>query len=359
MRCFTGVVSFGVVILGALMCALAGAQESGINGHREFPGLLPAYEEKFFESVFQGSVLTLAPGIRSEVTERDYVEAWEGNKPNLVAQLPRVILRFHRPRAEKSSQEGEHFTFDISVDFFRDSIVVKTSHPASAKQSSGYRFPLGATEQWKAYIPGEEDTGMAVLMPQVALQGQYVRGLMVCPRKLFRLKQGNNHIEEAYIDSGYRLLRALFSARGEASGNTVSGGGIGFAGASILTSPNIARSVEYEDRAFMRDPQIKVQYLPFASEQLVEDAGDTPITAGIESRVEFHRPSGHRRVSSSSEVAWIKEFQLAKDSPWYIRRKKDSIRVAPGSCYLLMKERVIEHHFSKEPLALPPRLQPD
>lgn len=164
-----------------------------------------------------------------------------------------------------------------------------------------------------------------------------------------------------FVESPYKLSRVLVSAKASVQGQALSGGDLGLARASIVTSPNIPRPLAWTDESYAVDPRVSLSYVPIANEQRDDIDPDGAVVAGIEARLELQRAAGFKRTSIQQSVLWFKEFLLGSEEPWFIRLRRDQppSRVAPGRCYSLLSERLVEQRFTKEPFVLPEQLGGD
>lgn len=326
------------------------------NAHVNFESLDPIKKQQVLAAILGGTALPKFEGLRHVFEERSHMEAWEGNWPELKARVDKLIIRMRRATPEEDGRQRVD-SFELSVEFEAKQTVVRSNAVRRAKYRGGVALP--GSQEWRVFIGGTSQAGVALLSPEFAPAADQMRALLFCPRYIETQRMEGGKKQSWLADSGYRLNRALFAVSGEAHGRALSGIDIGLARAAILTTPNIPRSVEYFDETYMKDPRISLVYRPYTSEILTEHGEQEAITAAIQASIEFQRASGHRRLSTARNIVWIQEVELQLGQEWFANVDDSSkMAVASGACYLILGESSLEHRFSREKFKLPPRLQP-
>lgn len=310
------------------------------------------------QSALRDRVFSLPPESNEIFADRDLRSAWDGNHPELVTALNRTILRFRNSvQSNSDSDSTVPPWFDVVIEFGTRELLVRTSHPRNRHMAAGIRVPLIQTEQWRMFIEGERNTGVAILIPRTVASGQSARSLIVCPRYAYHFKRGRMS-ETALVDSGYRLERTLYAFSGSLNANVLSSGKVGVARGWVLTTPNVQRSRGFFDEAYGIDPRVSLNYLPITTEQVADVETDGSFSAGIQLQVELQRLAGFKRNSMAREVMWIKQFDLTNEQPWFVKlRASLAAQVAPGACYLLLTQKETESRFTRGEFSLPERLQ--
>jgi|GEM_PF-5001516 len=323
-------------------------------GHIVFAELNADVEKEVMGALLSGQTLPFIPAVKEVYSDKADFEAWEGNRPELKAELKRIIVCFRRPSSLRTEPEGIE-SFDVILEFQPKDLIARISHPRQRRYRGGMR--LAFSQPWGVFLEGVKDTSVAVLTAQSVPEEEQRRALLLCPRSR-REFRSEGKVQNWLMDSGYRFSRGLFSVSAAVEGRALSGGNIGLARGSILTSPNISRAEEYFDQVYMRDPRISLNYRPYVGEIVAAQAESRGITAGVEVRIEFQRSSGHKRLSTLRDVVWIKEVAMEQGQEWWaVGPDRTQVPVAGGICYLVLKEKTAEHRFSREPFELPARLK--
>ena len=312
----------------------------------------------FLDSVFNDRLLEGMSAAKETYGEAAEYEAWQGNKPQLSAEVTKIVARFRQP-PRFDREATDLITFDVSIEFRRSegTTIVRTGLPLSPALRGGVRCHLSDKKQFRLFIEGANNTGLAVIMPRVDVKGQFPGAVFMCPRYL-ALPKGSSRSAPRLVDSEYRLFRTFFAVAGEAQGQALSGVGIGLARASLLTSPNTPRSEEYEDETYAKDPEVSVSYKPYKKENLQDKDESGDIVAGIQAAVELQRPAGFKKLSVLRDVVWVKQVMLESETPLStLTERGEEVAIGRGACYIVLTERSMEHRYSRDNFELPERLQ--
>lgn len=326
------------------------------EGHMASSQMPVDLEQEIARSIFQGGI---APKANEEVSfspDKALQEAWEGNNPQVTAQVSGTVLRFRRSPDDLRGESGPDF-FELLINYRGRELVVRSTTAKRIEFKSGLRLPARTDSFWHIYIEGTAHAGILFISPPSIDQ---IGAFLACPRYAYKYRTSNKgRWQLAFVDSGYRVNRAMFSATAIAKGKALSGGGIGLARAAISTSPTLPRSQEFKDEAYLRDPRIELEYHPYTSEVVRDIEMDGEIVAGIQSELTFQRPSGHKSHTIARSTTWVKEYPITQEQilQVLIGKKTLTSTLAQGPCYLIVQKNITERHFSREPLELPERLR--
>ncbi|RIL12184.1 MAG: hypothetical protein DCC75_00865 [Proteobacteria bacterium] len=344
-----------LILLGAQLQA----EDTEVSHHAEpgrlvVPNLSGDLAEEWLQDAFKDRLIDLSKSHKERAESAEDKSAWEGNRTTTWARISAATIRFKHP-ARDIHDDKIPAGFEVALEFQEKHLVARPSSINNRKLQGGLRFVLDPPKLRKVFIEGKDDIGIVMLVPRHASMEQDLKSALICPRKLHRYqvmdRHGRKRWEKSLVDSGFRVVRAVFVAEAQASGKALSGGAVGRAAAAISTSPDMPPPQEAADESYAKDPHVSLVYRPSFKDfvPLAKDKDD--IIGAIQAQLVLHRPAGYKKTVTARDTLWIHEINL--DQSWSaIDVDGLPIRVAPGACYLAYKEGVSEEYYSKEEFAL-------
>ncbi len=384
-RIFTAISS---IFISSLILMAHGVMAEDLvvaDGHHDFGPMSAATQELFLRGVHDQSVLTFPFSTVAGDLKQESI--WRAELSTATAEVTRVRILFSRrwhgqeghgqegaassaTLSSASSAESDINVSEESEDFF--SVFIEYSDAGVKLKSS--RSGLESPDTGLTLLGGERKIVPVTVVPNAGLRmvlfaprisNDRTNGFYLCPRiyhDQHTQPGGTSGAEDlppasrVLVDGGFRIVSVQTEVVGVLRGKIVGGFGPARAEGKILTSVDIARSAEYKDETFNRDPSISMDYLANkADPYIVFDDLSTPITeraSGIQVTIGLHNAAGYKMVESLEEVQRIKEIRYPPETPLYLNATLTS---GTGPCYLFLKERKRTTTYSKENLVVPER----
>ena len=335
------------VFLAALQFPIiVGADE--LPGHKEFSLLSDAMAGEVLRALREKAPWKPTLDTRAD-SEAGIDEIWRGNVPTVEANFEELTLHFQRQGPELPLQE-----FFLLMQFRESQITLKSSRSGLFSTAGGLTLTSGERKIVPLSVLGSAEYRMMIALAP-APDGNFA--VLLCPRR--RMDSESPEASPApeaprieMKDARSKLVRLTGKISGSARGKISGGFGPSVAIASLSTSSDIPRSIEYYDRAFVPNPQVGFEYKQFIGEarELLEPAESalaplSIVTTGVEAAVDLTNAAGYRRAEVRRDVVRIREIFFPPESPVAISSLNSQ---GEGACYLIVKTREHELRYSKD-----------
>jgi hypothetical protein len=131
----------------------------------------------------------------------------------------------------------------------------------------------------------------------------------------------------------------------------LSGLGIGFARAAVLTTKNVKPSEPFFDQNYAEDPTAHVEYYGSIKEEADWTIGEGKFNGGIRAQVTLQNAVGYKRTTWRQQVLQVRRVRMP--GKIRIRLRKGWGSIDPGVCYIIYRETKFKAIYSKEELVVP------
>ena len=233
---------------------------------------------------------------------------------------------------------SEHETpLRIDVGFEGDALRVRSSHSKLPQLAGGVRMRRSAQKGQSVVIEGRDGADLVVgLWP--ARSAEVPAGAVICPFTMAIEPGAEQAPTLAIKPSSYRPAAVQYQVQGSARGSITTIRGVGFARATIQTTPNIPAPDPWEDQVRSGDPEVDIEYMQIggAAAPVWKPWAGEPVVGGAVLRILFDLPNRFYKTFERVRYTAVREVAVPGGLSTTIRQRP--VQVPGERCILIMSE---------------------